>query len=466
MVLHQIYGTSHLLGKFDLQLLFGDERGLKFAEKAIANALEMYPEKRVASTQQQLFDYFVNSVRKDPQAIELKQQIDAVEKKYRAKNTAVRLISQPRLPRTTRIFNRGDFLSPLPEPVQPGIPELFSASKGETNGPRDRLELAKWLTSPDHPLTGRVAVNHLWKHLFGYGIVRTPGDFGARGEPPTHPELLDYLANRFQRDLAWSRKAMIREIVSSSVYAQSSKYRPELEAVDPLNLLLARQNRFRLEGEVLRDVHLQAAGILAQSIGGPSVFPPMPDELAKLSYANNFTWKNSEGADRYRRGMYTFFKRTVPHPNLMTFDAPDANVTCVMRTVSNTPLQSLTLLNNEVHLDAASAFAFRIQQSLSAGQGENTDTSDQQRQRVRAAIATAIERCLSRPARDSELDVLHGLYNTSFDYYRTNAADAAQLLETAFLKKQSIAESTKPELAAWTATCRILLNLDEMLTRE
>src|SRR4029453_2470917 len=177
---------------------------------------------------------------------------------------------------------------------------------GSRGATKDRLDLANWLVAPENPLTARVAVNHLWKLLFGNGLVRTLDDFGVRGERPSHPELLDWLAAQFRSELRWSRKALIRSIVTSATYRQASRYRPELTDVDPENRLLARQGRFRVESEIVRDLHLAVSGLLSLKIGGPSVFPPMPEDLAKLSYANNFTWKNSEGEDRYRRGMYTF----------------------------------------------------------------------------------------------------------------------------------------------------------------
>ena len=204
-------------------------------------------------------------------------------------------------------------------------------------------------------------VNQLWSHLFGRGIVRTLNDFGVRGERPTHPELLDWLAGELE-SRGWSRKEMIRLIVTSATYRQSSAVRAEYVESDPLNDTFHRQNRYRVEAEIVRDLALSVAGLLSDKLGGPSVFPPMPADIAELSYANNFKWNESQGEDRYRRGMYTFFKRTAPHPNLMTFDCPDANTTCVERRTSNTPLQALTTLNNETFIEAAQAMARRALQ--------------------------------------------------------------------------------------------------------
>ena len=201
----------------------------------------------------------------------------------------------------------------------------------------DRLDLARWLVDGQTPIVPRVTANHIWSHLFGEGLVRTMNDFGARGDAPSHPALLNWLAGEFVQ-LKWSRKAMIRLITQSATYQQSSRHRPELSEIDPNNHLLHRQNRFRVQAETIRDLTLAASGQLSAKIGGPSVFPPLPPGVAELSYANNFKWKTSNGEDQFRRGMYTFFKRTSPHPNLITFDCPDSNVTCVKRNISNTPL--------------------------------------------------------------------------------------------------------------------------------
>ncbi|MEE3220715.1 MAG: DUF1549 and DUF1553 domain-containing protein, partial [Planctomycetota bacterium] len=260
---------------------------------------------------------------------------------------SVRVISQR--PRKTHLLHRGDFLSPEGE-VRPGtLATLHSFKSRLEEGPADRLDFSRWLVDSENPLTPRVTVNGVWKHLFGKGLVGTANDFGVRGEPPSHPRLLDWLAKTFtsqEGGAAWSRKGLIKRIVMSASYRQSSHHRPALAETDPGNQLLYRQNRFRVEGEIVRDFYLTIGGLLSQKIGGPSVFPPMPPDIAALSYANNFKWNTSKGDDRYRRGMYTFFKRTAPHPNLTTFDCPDANTAKVKREISNTPLQSLALLNN------------------------------------------------------------------------------------------------------------------------
>jgi hypothetical protein len=354
------------------------------------------------------------------------------------------------LPRATKVFHRGDFLSPT-DPVEPGVPTVLDAvTPFELASDRiDRMDLARWLISPANSLTPRVAVNRVWQRLFGEGLVRTPNDFGTRGQPPTHPELLDWLASRFRGELGWSRKALIRLIVTSASYRQSSAHRRACEAQDPLNLLIFRQNRYRVEGEIVRDLHLAVSGLLAPKIGGPSVFPPMPEDLAKLSYANNFSWVNSEGEDRYRRGMYTFFKRTIPHPNLMTFDAPDANVACVMRTVSNTPLQALTLLNNEVHTESAQAFARRLLQT------PVEEPADESR------LTIAVRLCVARPPRADELPALRRVLEAGRSYYGAHPDQAGLVLGRHVPRDLQASEA-----AAWVATARVVLNMDEFITRE
>ncbi len=271
-------------------------------------------------------------------------------------------------------------------------------------------------------------------------------DFGVRGEKPTHPELLDWLGTEFRDTLGWSRKKLIRLIVTSATYRQASRHRDELFETDPQNLLLARQNRLRAEAEVVRDVSLSVSGLLSRKIGGPSVFPPLPPGVAELSYANNFKWKTSTGEDRYRRGMYTFFKRTAPHPNLVSFDCPDANTTCVQRQASNTPLQALILLNNEVFVDAARSLGRRVLKSELASDAER--------------LNRAFRLCVSRPMTGTESGQFASLLEAARTYYQAHEDDAKKLVAESGVKDTSIAE-----VAAWAATCRVMLNMDEFITR-
>lgn len=329
--------------------------------------------------------------------------------------------------------------------VQPGTLEVLPPLK--PRGERaDRLDLARWLVDPAHPLTARVAVNRMWERLFERGLVYTSEDFGTRGEPPSHPELLDWLACEMLAR-GWSMKDMLRLMVLSSTYRQSSHIRPELMDRDPKNVWLARQSRFRVSAENVRDLALAASGLLNPAVGGPSVRPAIPPGVTDLGYANSVQWKESEGEDRYRRGIYIFFQRTVPYPMLMTFDCPDSNVTAVRRARSNTPLQALTLMNDPVFTECAQSLGRRL---LSEVNGDDT-------QRIRRACLLALGRT---PTQD-ELDSLVRLVEEQRGIYRQDATAAAMAAGPA-----TPAGIAPDEAAAWMSLSRVLLNLDEFVTRE
>jgi hypothetical protein len=359
--------------------------------------------------------------------------------------------------RTTHLFHRGDFLQPdRSREIPPAAPAALHRLTARNPARPDRLDLARWLFDPANPLTSRVAVNDVWLRLFGQGLVPTPEDFGAAGEPPTHPELLDWLAAEFAAPThrspltphePWSRKALIRLIVTSAAYRQSSRHRPELAQVDPRNRLLHRQNRFRVEAEIVRDLHLAASGLLARKIGGPSVFPPIPADLAKISFRSELPWRASQGEDRYRRGMYTFFKRSLPDPNLAVFDCPDANAALPRRNASNTPTQALATMNNEVYVEAARAMARRLLETPFA--------TDEER------LTYAVRLSVARPPRPGELNRLRDLLIESRAWYRERAEDAAKMVEN-YQPKNVPA----PEAAAWVVAAGTILNLDEFITRE
>ncbi|MBL9090600.1 MAG: PSD1 domain-containing protein [Planctomycetaceae bacterium] len=287
-------------------------------------------------------------------------------------------------PRKTTIFIKGDFTRPGEE-VTPGTPAVLPPLE-KTSGRPNRLDLAKWLVSPRNPLTARVIVNRIWQQYFGRGIVETENDFGLQGTPPSHPELLDSLALDFIAQ-KWSLKALHRQIVSSHTYRQSSANRPELRAADPNNYLLARQQRLRLDAEVVRDVALSASGLLSPKIGGPSVYPPIPDGVMGQGQVKR-VWAVSQGADKYRRGLYTFVYRASPPPSLTVFDAPEGFSTCTRRNRSNTPLQALTLMNDAGFFEFARALERII---------------------VKDGLATAFRRCTARRPTPDELAVLEKL---------------------------------------------------------
>ncbi len=429
--------------------------------KDIAKLLKITADKRNDAQRQELLDHFSGV---DPTTKPFVEKLNALKKKGPAKpEHHVRVIGQrTKDPRKTFILRRGEFLEPISEvDIYPsGLSTLLPLTSRKSNQLGDRLDLARWLVSKSNPLTPRVAVNHVWRTLFGTGIVKSANDFGVRGDAPTHPELLDWLARRFigldatehvssdDQYPAWSRKALIKQIVMSATYRQSSKRRVELSEIDPKNQLLACQNRLRVEGEIVRDISLDAAALLARSIGGPSVFPALPPGIAELSYAGNFKWTVSDDSNRYRRGMYTFFKRTAPHPNLITFDCPDANLTCVDRSKSNTPLQALVAMNNESFAEAAQGFAKRILSS--------SRTAD-----AKSNLESAFRICVARPPSEREVQVLVDLLDASRRYYREHLSDAKSLVGKLTAPSIDVQEN-----AAWIATVRVLMNLDEFITRE
>jgi len=306
--------------------------------------------------------------------------------------------------------------------------------------------LAHWIVDPANPLTSRVTVNRLWQQLFGRGLVSTPEDFGARGEPPSHPQLLDWLATEFVAR-GWSRKAMIKLIVSSSTYRQASHVRRELIDLDPLNTLLARQGRCRLESEIIRDVYLTAGGLLNAEIGGPSFRPHTPDDFKKLGGAGAFTWVDTDGPAKYRRGLYVYGQRTVPYPVWMTFDQANPSEVCTRRERSTTPLQALTLLNNPVFAECAQALGRRM---------VNVAAPD-----PRQKIERGFELCLSRKPAKAELDRLERLFEEEERLVWKNSSEGPKL-EGEVSSEQQLAAET----ASLTAVAQVIMNLDEFLTRE
>jgi mono/diheme cytochrome c family protein len=375
-------------------------------------------------------------------------------------------------PRETHVLMGGDFtrpgvrvgpgtpaiLPPLPvrERVGEGESESFSkpgASTLPTSHSPTRLDLARWIVSPDNPLTARVTVNRIWSHYFGLGIVETENDFGTQGEKPSHPELLDWLASEFIKQ-GWSLKTLHKLIVTSATYRQSSAARPDLESKDPRNRLLARQSRLRLEAEIVRDLALSASGLLNPQIGGPSVFPPQPPGIDQFTQVKR-KWTPSEGPDRYRRGMYTFFWRAAPHPALTAFDAPDAGTTCTRRNRSNTPLQALTLLNDAGFSEYAYGLAAHV---LRDGK---TGTEEQ--------VSWAFRLCLSREPAAAETHVLGDFLAKQQTYYAAHPDEAIQLLGGGGPAGKQLAELSEPTAdrkAALVLLARVLLNLDEFITRE
>ena len=344
-------------------------------------------------------------------------------------------------PRETFMLIRGGFLS-KGDKIGPGFPGVFGSGASASNT-LDRLDLARWLASEENPLTARVTVNRVWEQYFGIGLVETSEDFGTQGEPPSHPELLDWLASEFMEQ-GWSLKALQKTIVMSAAYRQDSKAAPELLQRDPYNRLLARGPRLRLEAEMIRDQALAISGLLSRKIGGPSVFPPQPDGLWQVVYSGD-AWKTSKGDDRYRRGLYTFWRRTMPHPAMTTFDAPSREFCVVKRTRSNTPLQALNLLNDPAYVEAAQTLARRMVAEGGATENEKA--------------GYGLRLCVTRTPAPKEIARLVALYREQLTHFETNSEAARKLAGEKCDAEQAAA------LAAWTIVANVLLNLDEVISK-
>jgi hypothetical protein len=342
-------------------------------------------------------------------------------------------------PRPTHRHHRGEFLQPK-EIVQAGVLPFLSAFPKDA--PKNRLGLAQWLVSPANPLTARVTVNRQWQALFGLGIVRTTGDFGLQGDLPSHPELLDWLAVEFMQK-GWSLKKLHKLIVMSATYQQSSRLTPELLAKDPQNKLLTHGPRVRLEAEAIRDSLLQASGLLAKKLGGPSVFPPQPASVTQEGVYGPIKWEVSKGEDRYRRGLYTFLKRSIPYAMFSTFDGATGEVCLSQREVSNTPLQALTMLNDLVVIEAAQALAKQI--AALPGTDETRMTE-------------LFRRCLIRPPTTKEKAALLAFFHAQKKRLQSGELNAAAIA--------GAPGPTAVEHAAWTLVARAVFNLDEMITKE
>lgn len=355
-------------------------------------------------------------------------------------------------PRESYVQIRGDFLRKGAK-VEPTIPAIFNRLRdpqSTATGPANRLWLAEWLVSQDNPLTARVMVNRYWQRLFGRGLVDTENDFGTQGDRPTHPELLDWLANQFRRSgpspRAWDLKGLHRLIVTSATYRQSSHSRDDLVEVDPLNKLLARQSRLRVDAEMIRDAALVASGLLTEELGGTPVYPPQPEGVFDFTQDKK-PWKTSTGRDRFRKGIYTHLWRSSLYPAMAVFDFPEPNVACTRRIRSNTPLQSLTLANDETFFEFARGFALHML--------ETPVDDDSQR------LTVAVQSTLGREPTSNELARLRQYLQQQRERFASDAAAA----ET-FAPKPLPANITTAEAAAWTAVGRVLMNLDEFITRE
>ena len=413
-------------------------------------ALRTHPAYRTEKQQELLthhyvYYYRVNAPREEYEKLkfaELYDKLKELKKQYPALGEAQVIAENPDPPKS-HVLIRGDFRSHGVE-VQPGAPAVLHPMPAD--GEPARLALARWLVADDNPLTARVTMNRTWQEFFGRGLVETSEDFGTRSEPPTHPRLLDWLATEF-RDGGWDRKAMHKRIVVSATYRQSSHAREDLKTRDPSNLLLARQSRLRLSAESIRDTALSVSGLLNPMIGGKSVRPPQPDSVLELGFGVAADrWIEHVGPDRYRRGLYILFLRTTPYPQLVTFDAPDMVESCSRRLRSNTPLQALNLLNDPVFFEAAQVLAARV---LRERPGSVADRLDY-----------AYRLSLGRPPRPQEKDRLLRYYEEQ----KNILGKKRESIEVLFPAVQI--EGVDPEEAAvWVGVSRLLLNLEEFITR-
>jgi hypothetical protein len=436
---------QHLIGRFRLSVT---------TDKNVTSRLGLPPEilaiidtpadKRTPEQQQKLAAYHRTVA---PSLKPVRDEIAALEKSKPATPTVpVMQELADNAKRPNYIMLKGNFLS-KGEAVEPALPAAFHKLAAEM--PKNRLMVAQWLLSPENPLTARVAVNRFWAQLFGMGLVETEEDFGIQGEQPSHPELLDYLALHFQQDLKWDMKALLKSIVMSQTYQQSSKVTAESLAKDPRNRLLSRGPRFRLEAEMVRDQALSLSGLLSRKMHGPSVYPPQPEGLWQAAFNGERTWQTSKGEDRYRRGLYTFWRRTVPYPSMATFDAPSRETCSLRRIRTNTPLQAFVTMNDPAYVEASQALARRIMEEGGATPQE------------RAAFALKL--CLIRPPSQSQVDSLLALYQSELVHFQADAP-AAKKLATDPLGPAPEGMS-EAELAAWTVVANIVLNLDGVMMK-
>lgn len=437
----QRYGTQHTIGRFRLSATVAPREMLSLPPE-VASALLVSDLDRPLEQQRVLNEYFRTI---STELAPLRERVARLEREREqlARSAPVMPVMrelEPERRRVTHIQRRGNHRDPG-EVVEPDVPAALHP--WPEGAPRDRRGIAAWLTSRENPLTARVAVNRFWEQLFGMGLVETVEDFGVQGALPTHPELLDALAVEFM-NTGWSMKQLCRLIVTSATYRQSSAIDPAKLAIDPQNCLLSRGPRFRLEAEMIRDQALAVSGLLDAAIGGPPVFPPQPEGVWSIVYSDD-RWVTTD-ADRHRRGLYTFWRRTSPYPSMMTFDAGSRESCLPRRLRTNTPLQAFVTLNDPVYVEAAQALARRM---MREGGADGPD-------RVRRGV----QLCLLRDPTGQEMTTLLLLYKEARADLAARPDDAERLAGA--LPRDGL---DVIDLAAWTAVANVLLNLDEFLTK-
>lgn len=446
---HESQYGQHNIGRFRISLTGIPEPSLEDKggiPAPVAAALQVAAGQRSPAQQAEIAKHYRTVA---PELTPVRAQIAKLEGEQKgiADSASQTLITQAGAPRIVRVLARGNWLDDSGEVMEPGVPEFLAKLK--VNGRRaTRLDLAEWLVSKENPVVARVFVNRLWKVMFGHGLARNMEDYGTQGSFPSHPELLDHLAIEF-RDGGWNIRQMLKQMAMSSAYQQSSNTDPVLRAKDPLNQWFARQDRYRIDAEFVRDNALAVSGLLARKIGGASVKPYQPAGHWQFLNFPTREYKNDHGEDLYRRGMYTYWQRTFINPSLMAFDAPSREECTNERPRSNTPVQALALLNDPTYVEAAKALAVK---SMQLG-GSTTD----------ARIDFAFRRAVCRPATKDEIAVLSGLYAKHLAEFTADKPKAAEVLTNG--ESQPPAELDAAELAAWTSVMRVLLNLHETVTR-
>ena len=435
------------LGRFRLSVTTAEHPEADRVPAKVRDILGIPRHQRTEDQVATVFSYWRTTLKEFARANE---QIEALWQQWPAGSTTLTLMAR-RSPRETRLLIRGDFLKP-DRSITPGVPAFLHPLQA-SDLPLDRLTFARWIVDRRSPTAARVQVNRVWQAYFGTGIVATSEDLGTQSEPPSHPELLDWLAVTFM-DQGWSLKQLHRLIVTSATYRQSSHLNEDLHTRDQYNRLLARASRLRVEAEIVRDIALAASGLLNQKVGGPSVFAPAPEFLfvPPASYGP-FTWSQETGPDRYRRAIYTFRRRSTPYPMLTNFDAPNGDFSCVRRTRSNTPLQALTTLNETLFMECSRHLAL-----ITLQDGGADDTT---------RLSWAFRRCVARPPATEEQLVLLGLLGREISKFTQPNAEPWQLAADDPAKPPTLPDGITPaQLAAWTVVSRVLLNLDETITRE
>ncbi|WP_425616982.1 PSD1 and planctomycete cytochrome C domain-containing protein [Anatilimnocola sp. NA78] len=448
-LIHGSQYPQHNIGRFRLSLTAAEKPSLSGSSlpAEIASLLGTKAEERTAAQKDKLAAYYRGIA---PELKPARDEVTRLEQQQKAISDSfpTTLVSMSTAPRVVRILPRGNWLDDSGEIVQPAVPAFLNKNPAQTTERQTRLDLANWLLAKDHPLTSRVFVNRLWKLYFGRGLSRSLEDFGLQGEYPTHPELLDWLSAEFVES-GWDVKHMIKLMVMSNAYQQVSTVNAAAREHDPLNNLFTRQNRWRIEAEMVRDNALALSGLLEKKIGGASVKPYQPAGYWQYLNFPKREWQNDKGESQYRRGLYTYWQRTFIHPSLAAFDAPSREECTVQRPVSNTPQQALVLLNDPTYVEAARALAGRI---VAEGGAD-----------VSSKMKFAYQQTLLREPTADEAQVLTRLYEKHLEQFRADTGAAQQLQTVGDLKPSAGQDAA--ELAAWTSIARVLLNLHETIVR-